>query len=403
MTQTAVKQSTFPVSDVDPFSTEYLLDPYPFHEQLREAGPVVWLNKWNCWSTGRHKEMNEVLADPRTFCSGAGVGIANFNNEKPWRQPSMLLEADPPAHTMRRAVVGRVLSTGNLRRLRADFEVAAAALVERILEKKQVDAVRDVAEPYILKVFPDAVGIGQNGRENLIPYGAMVFNAFGPENDIFHESMRGMKEISDWIMANCRRENLRPGGLGLEVYAAADSGEVTLEEAPILVRSFLSAGVDTTVNAIGNALWCFANHPDQWKKLHANPALARSAFEEVVRYESPFQSYFRTSTQDTSVAGIAIANNQKFFMSVGAANRDPRRWEHPNTFNIERQTTGHMGFGGGIHGCVGQMVARLESEVLLTAMARRISAIEVSGPTTPRLNNVLRGFDTLPVTLHAAH
>lgn len=97
MTQTAVKQSTFPVSDVDPFSTEYLLDPYPFHEQLREAGPVVWLNKWNCWSTGRHKEMNEVLADPRTFCSGAGVGIANFNNEKPWRQPSMLLEADPPA------------------------------------------------------------------------------------------------------------------------------------------------------------------------------------------------------------------------------------------------------------------------------------------------------------------
>lgn len=403
MTQPAATQSTFPVSDVDPFSMEYLLDPYPFHEQLREAGPVVWLSKWNCWGTGRHKEMNEVLADPRTFCSGAGVGMANFNNDKPWRQPSMLLEADPPAHTMRRAVVGKVLSAGNLRRLRADFEVAAAALVERILEKKQVDAVSEVAEPYILKVFPDAVGIGQSGRENLIPYGTMVFNALGPENDRFHESMRGIKEVSDWIMANCRRENLRPGGLGLEVYAAADSGEVTQEEAPILVRSFLSAGIDTTANAIGNALWCFAKHPDQWKKLHANPALARPAFEEVLRYESPFQSYFRTTTQDTSIAGTAIPVNQKFFMSVGAANRDPRRWEHPNTFDIERQTTGHMGFGGGIHGCIGQMIARLESEVLLTAMARRISAIEVSGPTTPRLNNVLRGFDTLPVTLHAAH
>jgi cytochrome P450 len=402
MTHTVVEQSTYPVSDVDPFSREYLVDPYPFHEQLREAGPMVWLHKWNCWGTGRYKEMNEILADPQTFCSGAGVGIANFNDEKPWRPPSLLLEADPPAHTKRRAVVGKVLSAGNLRRLRADFEVEAQALVERILEKKQVDAVREIAEPYILKVFPDAVGLDENGRENLLAYGAMVFNSFGPQNDVLRESMCGIETVRDWIMASYSREKLRPGGLGQQVYEAADSGEVTLEEAPILVRSFLSAGVDTTVNAIGNAIWCLATHPDQWKKLHANPALAPSAFVEVVRFESPFQSYFRTSTRDTSIAGVPIAGNQKVFMSVGAANRDPRRWERPNTFDIERQNAGHMGFGAGIHGCIGQMIARLETEVLFTAMARRISAIEVTGPTTPRLNNVLRGFETLPVTLHAA-
>ena len=403
MTHAAVTPSPHPVSDVDPFSTEYLVDPYPFHEQLREAGPVVWLSKWNCWGTGRYKEMNEILADPKTFCSGAGVGIANFNTEKPWRQPSMLLEADPPAHTPRRAVVAKVLSAGNLRRLRAAFELEAEAIVDRLLEKKQVEAISEVAEPYILKVFPDSVGIGATGRENLIPYGAMVFNAFGPQNEILRESMRGMEAIVDWIMAQCRRENLRPGGLGLEVYEAADAGQVTLEEAPILVRSFLSAGVDTTVNGIGNTLWCFATHPDQWRKLHANPTIARAAFEEVARFESPFQSYFRTATRETSLGGVQIAVNQKVFMSVGAANRDPRRWERPNNFDIERQTTGHMGFGGGIHGCIGQMVARLETEVLLTAMARRISAIELTGPTTPRLNNVLRGFDTLPIAVHAAH
>ena len=396
-------QSAVPTSDIDPFSKEYLLDPYPFHEQLREAGPVVWLSKWNCWGTGRHKEMNEVLADPKTFCSGAGVGLANFNIEKPWRQPSMLLEADAPEHTMRRAVVGKVLSTGNLRRLRADFEAAAAALVERLLEKREVDAVAEIAEPYILKVFPDAVGISQEGRENLIPYGAMVFNALGPQNELFQESMVGITEVSDWVTKNFLRENLRPGGLGLEVYAAADAGQVTLEEAPILVRSFLSAGVDTTVNAIGNALWCFAKSPEQWQKLRDNPALVRQAFEEVLRFEAPFQSYFRTTTKDAAIAGVAIPANQKFFLSVGAANRDPRRWDKPESFNVERQTTGHMGFGGGIHGCVGQMIARLEIEVLLTAMASRISRIEVSGPSTPKLNNVLRGFATLPVTLYAAH
>lgn len=154
MTLAAAEASTFPVSDVDPFSREYLLDPYPLHEQLREAGAVVWLRKWNCWGTGRHKEMNEILADPKTFCSSAGVGITNYNDTKPWRAPSLLLEADPPDHTRRRAVVGRVLSSGNLRRLRGDFEAAAEALMERLLKAKEVEAIRDIAESYILKVFP---------------------------------------------------------------------------------------------------------------------------------------------------------------------------------------------------------------------------------------------------------
>src|SRR3990172_1481762 len=193
MLKPPAKKFAYPVSDVDPFSREYLLDPYPFHEQLREAGPVVWLTKWNCWGTGRHKEMNEILADPKTFNSAAGVGIANFNNEKPWRPPSLLLEADPPAHTKRRAVVGKVLSPANLRRLRADFEREAAALVGRILERGRVDGVRDIAEPYILKVFPDSVGLDENGRENLLAYGAMVFNAFGPENEILQASIRNVE------------------------------------------------------------------------------------------------------------------------------------------------------------------------------------------------------------------
>ena len=402
MLDTSIKKFTHPVSDVDPFSREYLVDPYPFHEQLRQAGPVVWLSKWSCWGTGRHKEMNEILADPKTFNSAAGVGIANFNNEKPWRPPSLLLEADPPAHTKRRAVVGKVLSPANLRRLRADFEREAAALVGRILERGRVDGVRDIAEPYILKVFPDSVGLDENGRENLLAYGAMVFNAFGPENEILQASMRNVEPVREWITTRYSRENLRPGGLGQQVYDAADAGEVTLEEAPILVRSFLSAGIDTTVNGVGNSLWCLATHPQQWAKLHANPALARSAFEEVVRFESPFQSYFRTTTRDIEVAGVAMANNQKVFLSVGSANRDPLRWTNPDTFDIERQNVGHMGFGGGIHGCIGQMIARLETEVLLTEMARRIAVIELAGTTTPRLNNTLRGFDTLPIAVRAA-
>ena len=331
------------------------------------------------------------------------MGLANFSVTKPWRPPSLLLEADPPDHTRRRAVVGKVLSLGNLRRLRGDFEAEADILMAELREKREIDAVRDIAERFILKVFPDAVGVGPSGRENLIPYGSMVFNAFGPQNEVLRDSMHGSDEVSAWIMSSCRRENLRPGGLGREVYDAVDSGEITLEEAPILVRSFLSAGIDTTVNAIGNAIGCFARNPGEWNKLRANPELARAAFLEVLRLESPFQSYFRTSTEPASFGGVRIESNQKIFLSVGAANRDPRRWEKPDTFDIERQNLGHMGFGGGIHGCIGQMIARLETEVLFMAMARSFSAIEIAGPTTPRINNVLRGFDTLPIRLHAAN
>ncbi len=391
-----------PESDIDPFCHAYLTDPYPFHQQLREAGPLVRLRSLDCWGTGRHKEMNEVLADAATYCSSAGVGIGNLKTEGHWRQPSLLLEADPPLHTQRRAVVSKVLSPANLRRLREDFEREAVLRVDAVLERGRFDGVSELAEPYILNVFPEAVGLTEHGREHLLPYGAMVFNGFGPRNAIFDECMRNAEAVQAWISTAYLRENLKPGKLGQQVYDAVDAGQIALEEAPILVRSFLSAGVDTTVNAIGNALWCFALHPGEWQKLHANPALARSAFEEVLRYESPFQSYFRTTTRDTTLAGVPIAANSKVFLSVGAANRDPLRWPDPERFDISRPTAGHMGFGGGIHGCIGQMIARLETEVLLSELARRVSNIELVGPTRPRYNNTLRGFDALPLAVGAA-
>jgi cytochrome P450 len=398
----AAHQSFTPASDLDPFSDAAMRDPFPLHEQLREAGPIVWLNKWDCWATGRHKEINEILANPTVFSSAAGVGLANFNNGKPWRPPSMLLEADAPEHTPRRAVVARVLSAPNLKKLRADFEVAAEQLMKELLDKKEVDGVTDIAERFILKVFPDAVGLGPEGRENLIPYGSMVFNSFGPDNEIRRQSMDNSSAVAAWIMENCQRENLRPGGLGSEVFDAADRGEITLAEAPILVRSFLSAGIDTTVNGIGLALSCFARFPDQWTKICAKPSLVRAAFLEVLRLESPFHIYFRTTTQDTEVSGVPIEHNQKVLVSVGAANRDPRRWTNADVLDIERQNNGHMGFGAGIHGCIGQMIARLETEVLFTALARNFSAIEIIGQPIPRLNNVLRGLNHLPLRLHAA-
>src|SRR6185295_4076836 len=129
------------------------------------------------------------------------------------------------------------------------------------------------------------------------------------------------------------------------------------------------------------------------------PALARPAFEEALRWESTAQTFFRTTARATAIAGLPVAENTKVLCMLGSANRDPRKWPNPDRYDLERRPSGHVALGSGIHGCVGQAVARLEGEVVLTALARRVKRIEVAGPHTRRLNNTLRALDTLPLRL----
>jgi len=129
--------------------------------------------------------------------------------------------------------------------------------------------------------------------------------------------------------------------------------------------------------------------------------LARAAFEEAVRYESPVQTFFRTTTREVDIGGLRIGEGEKVLMFLGSANRDPRRWERPDDFDIERRVGGHVGFGYGIHQCVGQVLARMEGECVLTSLARKVAAIEITGPIERRFNNTLRGLARLPVTIRA--
>jgi hypothetical protein len=386
-----------PVSAVDPFSHAFLNDPYPHHEAMREAGPVVWLEQYGIWAMARHQEVRDALTDWETYCSGAGVGLSDFRKEPPWRPPSIILEADPPLHTRTRAVLTRILSPAAINILRETFAREADALVDRLVERREFDGIADLAEAYPLKVFPDAIGISEQGRENLLPYGSMVFNSFGPRNDLFNKAMANAGPVRDWIMSKCSRAALAPDGLGIKIFDAVDAGELSEDEAGMLVRSFLSAGIDTTVYGLGNALYCFAGNPAQWTILRENPNLIRGSFEEVLRFEAPVQTFFRTTAKAVEVGGVQIGDGEKVLLFLAAANRDPRRWDRPDSFDVRRRATGHMTFGTGIHGCVGQAVARLESEAVFGALAKRVAAFEITGKVERRLNNTLRGLDTLPL------
>jgi hypothetical protein len=152
------------------------------------------------------------------------------------------------------------------------------------------------------------------------------------------------------------------------------------------------------VHAISAAIYCLARYPDQWQKLHQDPSLSRGAFREAIRLESPVQTSFRTTTRPVRIGSVAIGGGEKVLLLLGAANRDPRRWANPDVYDITR-TISHVGFGAGVHICVGQLFARLEGEALLTALARAVASIEIAGEPKRAYNNTLRGLASLPIEL----
>ncbi|GLE52192.1 cytochrome P450 [Mycobacterium montefiorense] len=389
------------VSDIDPFSDEFLTDPYPGYQKLRASGHSIWLSSYGIWALARHDSVAEALKNPDAFCSSSGVGLADLRKEEPWRPPSLLLEADDPDHAKARRVVTRVLTPSVVRKLKSDFLDSARGMVDKLLTRGRFDVMTDLAQAFVLQVFPDLVGLPQSGREHLIAHGALVFNGLGPRNRHFERAMANAGEVSAWIAAQCTRDHLAPGGLGAQIHDLASVEGYSEDDANRIVRSLLSAGVDTTVFGIGNAVHCLAQRPEQWNLLCANPSLARSAFEETLRFDSPAQAFFRTTTCDVEIGGVSISVGTKILLLVGAANRDPRRWDEPEKFDVMRNAAGHLSFGVGIHGCVGQVLARLEAESVLTALAERVNTIEISGSAVRQLNNGVRGFESLPVAVTA--
>ncbi|AJE80403.1 hypothetical protein SLNWT_0027 [Streptomyces albus] len=399
---TTTEPTGVPIVDADPFDPETLLDPYPLHERLREAGPVAFLPKYQHYAYARYEQVQAALADWETYSSAAGVGLQDPRDPGYFRTPGLLLEHDPPDHTKFRKVFAPVLAAPAVRKLRTESAATAAQLVDSVVRKGSVDIVRDLAQVFPLQVLPDAVGLPVPGREHLISFGELVFNGFGPQNDLFTRALERSGPARDWVAACMRRENLSDTGMGATIYASADAGVITHDEAGTLVRNFLSAGIDTTVSAISGALYLLATNPDQWARLRADPSLARAAFEEAVRLVSPVQQFVRSSTREVEVDGAVIPPGSRFLIFHSAANRDPRQWAEPDRFDIGRRPAGHVGFGTGIHACLGQVIARLEGELILSALVERVERIELTGQSRWHLNNSVRSLASLPVHLHPA-
>ena len=388
-----------PVWDVDPYAPEVQTDPIPFFTELREKGAFAYLPRYSMLVCGGYDVTKEVFSDHSRFVSSRGVGLQDFSMGEPWRPPSIVLEVDPPAHDRTRRAIMRALSPKVVADLKPRFKADADALIASLIGR-DIDGVADLAEVFPCTVFPKAVGLRNPDRDMLLDYGLMVFNALGPDNAQRRAAMGRAPVVGPWIAEQCLRKNLTDDGIGAAIYASADDGVLSEEEAGMLVRSLLSAGVDTTVTALGSALWCFASNPDQFAALRADPAGgALPAFEETIRFTSPVNAFCRTANVDTEVAGVKIAEGAKILCVLGAANLDEAHWPDADRFDIGRKTMGHLALGAGVHVCVGQNVARAEGQAVLQALGEQASAIELTGDPVWRANNAIRALDRLPLRL----
>lgn len=393
----ATPPAGMPVSDIDPFDPGFLEQPHQGHAALLDLGPLVWLSKYNVAAVSRLQQVRDVLLDWETFSSARGVGMEDLERHDRQRLPSVILETDPPLHSAARGVLAKALAPARLKRFAAEVDTKADALLDGLVAKGEIDAVPDLAEALPMAVFPDLIGIPEEGRDRLLPHADMMFNSFGPRNPLFQASVGGAAH--QWVEELGRLDRLAPDSLGAEIHALAAQRGYDPAESSKLVRALLQAGLDTTINGISATLLCLSRNPDQWAMLKADPALVPAAFDEAVRLESPVQTFFRTVNRPLHFHGFDLAPGMKILMFLGAANRDPRRFADPDRYDIRRSASDHVGFGTGIHHCVGRPLARLEAETLLARLLARVERLEPTGPATRRLNNTVRGLRSLPLRL----
>ncbi|HSA50382.1 MAG TPA: cytochrome P450 [Yinghuangia sp.] len=380
--------------EFDPFADAVLADPYPAWERVRDAGAAVHIPAYDVWAIARYADVRDALRDPAVFSSAGGVGLRPQDDPVQAGLPSSV---DPPEHDRYRRLMGEQLGPRHLPRIGDMIRWRADELVKDLVERESFDAVADWGRTFPVRILGDLVGLPAQGRERLPLWAAAVFDNFGPANERSAAGAPLMAELAEYVVRVVTRRGLDPDGMGAKVFAAADRGEVDDVEAMSVILTFLVSGMGTTSDALAQLLLLLAEHPDEWAALRDNPTLIPGAFEEVLRYDAPFQASFRAVVRDADVDGVRVPAGARAMLLFGSANRDGRKWADPDRFDVRRNPVDHLAFGSGTHGCAGQALARLEAKALLGALVTKVARIELTGEPRRRLAHVSRTLDSVPV------
>lgn len=393
-----VGRPPIPSYSEDFYSDAFIADPLPHYGAMRALGPVVLLPALGNYAITRYDEVKQALRHFEAFSSAQGVAADQLGCDFLRGVHGNTLNSDPPLHDVMRAVVAAPLLPGALESIRSRIEEEADTLIERLLSRGTFDGMTDLARHLPLTIVTELVGLAEDGRENMLHWAAAAFDILGVQNGRGRCGMQIMTEMRRYIATEAVPERLKPGSWTGRLYELVDRGQIPRAMVPLLVRDYISPSLDTTISATGELFYQLARNPAQWDRIRRDPALIPGAVNEAVRLGSPVRSFSRTLTRDVEIGAVTLLEGARVMVLYASANRDERRFPDPDQFDPSRPGAHHVGFGHGIHQCVGMHLARLEMESLLRAMVGRVSAIEIGEPTIA-MNNTIHAFATLPMRL----
>lgn len=390
-----------PVSDIDFYSDEVILDPYPVYAKLRDMGSVVYMAKNDLYLVARYKEVSEVLQQPLVFVSSKGVSPIQKVNDI---LVGSTLNSDPPIHDKTRAITSEPLLPGSLIEVEPRIKAAADGLIETLCARGEFDAIADFATYLPITIVAELVGLPQAvGPEQMLKWASAAFNLFGTQNARTDQAFEDLGTLRDFLLEYGRPEKLAEGGWAKRIFEVGPERGFSYETCAQLMRDYINPSLDTTISVTGQIIKFLADNPDQWDKIRADVSLIPNAVEEAVRLATPIRAFTRYAIEDTEVSGHMIPKGKRVIVCYASANRDTRKYVKPDEFDVTRDVHDHMGFGQGVHMCMGMHLARREMILLLEALRRRVERFEVVAEPEVAMNTTIRAYSKLPVRVHLAH
>ena len=388
-----------PVYHDDFYSDAVILDPYTVYAKLREMGPVVYMEQHDVYALPRYAEVASVMRQPKRFISSRGVSLNDKVNQM---LAGSTLNSDPPDHDHTRAVTSAPLLPGSLEAITPRIQAAAEGLIDTLVARGRFDAVSDFAQYLPVTIVAELVGLPEAGREKMLTWASATFNLFGPENNArARAAFNDLRDLKAFLDEYGTPDKLKPGGWAHRIFKVGAERGIPYEACAQLMRDYINPSLDTTISATGQAIRLFADNPAQWDLVRERPELIHNAVEEVVRLATPIRAFTRYTAEDSEIAGVKIPQGKRVLVMFASANRDERKFVDPDRFDVTRDVHDHLGFGTGVHMCMGMHLARLEMVSLLQSLARRVKRIALDGEPVVAMNNVIRAYASLPVVVEA--
>ncbi len=382
-------------------SPDFKLNPFAGYEFMRQASPVYYDETHHLWTVFKYDDVKRVLSDYQTFSSRfGGQGDGGMFG-------ASLISADPPRHRQLRSLVTLAFTPQAVEALAPRITAIVDELLDAVMDRGAMDVIGELAYPLPVIVIAEMLGIPSSDRDKFKFWSdAVVSNSNEQAMGHGDDARDVFQEMGAYFHALIEERRSTPGAdlISALLQAQIDGEHLTMRELLGFCSLLLVAGNETTTNLIGNAILCFDESPDQVAQLRADPALLESAIEEVLRYRSPVQAMFRQCVSDTQISGQDIKAGASLLAMIGSANRDESQFPHAAQFDVGRNPNRHVGFGHGIHYCLGAPLARLEAKLALGAMLDRIADFKRAPEATiePVNSFIVYGVKSLPITFERA-